>query len=186
MTKLRSPTIDLPEAVQADLVNGARDLDRVHGLTHRFYKYPARFSPTFVRAAINAFTQPGDLVLDNHVGGGTTLVEAIALGRHAVGVDISTLAEFVATVKTTVLSEAELAQLAAWAMELPTVVNIHKSSNELTEYSERGYYKHLSHPDRWRLRKAIEQSLGHALRLTALNKEVPDTARLPMFRAAPV
>ena len=57
------------------------------GLTHGFYKYPARFSPTFVRAAIEACTQPGDLVLDNHVGGGTTLVEALALGRHGVGVD---------------------------------------------------------------------------------------------------
>ena len=38
-----------------------------------------------------------DLVFDNHVGGGTTLVEALALGRDAIGIDISPLAEFLAT-----------------------------------------------------------------------------------------
>jgi DNA modification methylase len=90
----RRAMLDLPESLQATLVAGARDLDPVRGLTHGFYKYPARFSPAFVRAAIEAFTEPGDLVLDNHVGGGTTLVEALALGRHAIGVDISTLAGF--------------------------------------------------------------------------------------------
>ena len=30
-----------------------------------------------MRAAIETFTSPGDLVLDPHVGGGTTLVEAL-------------------------------------------------------------------------------------------------------------
>jgi DNA methylase len=72
------PLLRLSRTVQAALVAGARDNEPVHGLTHGFYKYPARFSPIFARAAIEAFTQPGDLVLDNHVGGGTTLVEALA------------------------------------------------------------------------------------------------------------
>src|SRR2546422_444185 len=36
----------------------------VSGLTHRFYRYPARFSPDFVAHAIDVFTQPGDYVLD--------------------------------------------------------------------------------------------------------------------------
>ena len=83
------------------LIAGARDLDPVRGLTHCFYKYPARFSPAFVRAAIDVFTSPGDVVMDNRVGGGTTAVEAIAAGRHAVRVDISALSEFVSSVKTT-------------------------------------------------------------------------------------
>jgi len=72
----------LPLAAETALVAGARDPQPVRGLTHGFYKYPARFSPSFARAAIEIFTQPGDLVLDNHVGGGTTLVEALALGRR--------------------------------------------------------------------------------------------------------
>ncbi len=105
--------LDLSADAQAALVAAARAPEPVRGLTHGFYKYPARFSPLFVRAAIEAFTRPADFVLDNHVGEGTTLVEALALGRHAVGVDIGALAEFITTVKTTVLAEADLDRLAA-------------------------------------------------------------------------
>lgn len=157
--------LELPSAAQLALVAGARDTTRVRGLTHGFYKYPARFSPSFVRAAIETFTQPADLVLDNHVGGGTTLVEALALGRHAVGVDISALAEFVATVKTTIYSEAELVRLAAWAKRLANVVHMRKSTIHFASYAEMGYYKHLDNSSRWRLRKAIEQGIASATRL---------------------
>src|SRR5215467_6633374 len=72
------PVLQLTNTWQAALIAGARDVLPVRGLTHNFYRYPARFSPAFVRAAIETFTKPGDLVLDNHVGGGTTLVEALA------------------------------------------------------------------------------------------------------------
>jgi hypothetical protein len=147
------------------LVAGARDDAPVRGLTHGFYKYPARFSPAFVRAAIQTFTNPGDLCLDPHVGGGTTLVEALAAGRNAIGVDISALAGFVATVKSTVYSEAELNRLDAWAKRLPHNVDIHKSSVSFDDYADLGYYKHLDHPSRWRLRKAIEQGVASAIRL---------------------
>jgi hypothetical protein len=151
---------------QADLVVAARDAAPVRGLTHGFYKYPARFSPAFAGAAIRAFTEPGDLVLDPHVGGGTTLVEAIAAGRQAVGVDISTLAEFVTGIKCTIFSEAELDALERWADLVAVSIDIHKPSTTLSDYQELGYYKHLGHPSRWRLRKAIEQSLASAIKLT--------------------
>jgi len=83
VTKLPlTPMLRLPLAAETALVAGAHDPQPVRGLTHGFYKYPARFSPSFARAGIEIFTQPGDLVLDNHVGGGTTLVEALALGRR--------------------------------------------------------------------------------------------------------
>jgi hypothetical protein len=159
--------VELSADAQAALIDGARDALPVRGLTHNFYRYPARFSPTFVRAAIETFTTPGDMVLDNHVGGGTTLVEALARGRHAVGVDISPLAEFVATVKTTIYSEAELDRLGAWAARVASAVGIRKSSVYFADYAHLGYYKHLDHSSRWRLRKAIEQGLGSAIRLAS-------------------
>jgi SAM-dependent methyltransferase len=43
--------------------------------------------PAIAAHAVTAYTQPGDLVLDPMCGIGTTLVEAIHLGRHAVGVE---------------------------------------------------------------------------------------------------
>src|SRR5213593_2260764 len=52
---------------------------------HEFYRYPARFSPEFARAVIEAFSVPGDLVLDPFVGGGTAVVEAALRGRRAMG-----------------------------------------------------------------------------------------------------
>src|SRR5258708_20248089 len=109
----------LSDEAQAALVAAARDTAPVRGLTHGFYKYPARFSPVFAGTAIRAFTQPGDLVLDPHVGGGTTLVEAIAAGREAVGVDISTLAEVVSSIKSTVFSKPYLDTPQPQARRLP-------------------------------------------------------------------
>jgi hypothetical protein len=144
------PWLRLATASQEALISGARDANPVSGLTHGFYKYPARFSPTFVRAAIETFTKPGELVLDPHVGGGTTLVEARALGREGIGVDISPLAEFVARVKSTVYSEAELETLSRWASCVPYKIDIHRPSTEFADYAELGYYKHLDHPSRLR------------------------------------
>lgn len=157
--------LELSRREQDALIAAARDSEPVRGLTHGFYKYPARFSPTFARAAIETFTKPGQVVLDPYVGGGTSIVEARALGREAVGVDISQLAEFVARVKCTILSEAELDALEVWAGRLQGVVDIHAPSVKFFKYAGLGYYKHLDHPSRWRLRKGIEQALASAIRL---------------------
>lgn len=96
------------------LTEAAGTKTKVSGLTHCFYRYPARFGDKFVREAISNFSQPGDCVLDPFCGGGTTLVEAMATGRTAVGSDISPLALFVAKAKTTVLSKRQLKRVEEW------------------------------------------------------------------------
>jgi DNA methylase len=153
------------------LVEAARDMSPVAGLTHNFYRYPARFSPKFVRATIEAFSAPGDLVLDPFMGGGTTLVEALALGRHAVGADISSLATFISEAKTTLYSEAELAHLAYWASRVAEQVNVHAKGQLSSAYLEAGYLRYLDGRDTWRLRKAIEQALASATRLAPAKLE---------------
>src|SRR6266436_2261599 len=87
----------------------------VEGLTHNFYRYPARFSPIFARTAIELFTNPGDTVLDPFSGSATSLVESLALGRHAVGADISELAVFLAKAKTLLIGEGGMQRLRKWA-----------------------------------------------------------------------
>mgnify|MGYP001570127261 CR=1 FL=1 len=84
-----------------------RTKDNVQGFTHNYYRYPARFSPKFVREVIELFSKPGDVILDPFVGGGTTLVEAFASNRHSIGFDVSPIAFFVSQAKTTLLSEKE-------------------------------------------------------------------------------
>ena len=183
MTESCRSDIQLASDDEAALIAGARDTAPVSGLTHSFYKYPARFSPAFARAAIRAFTQPGDLVLDNHVGGGTTLVEALALGRHAIGVDVSTLAEFVTSVKTTIFSEAELEALQVWSTRAADAIHARRSTIHFADYAELGYYKHLNDRSRWPLRKAIEQALGAAIRLPTPRLEVIRPLRSPQDRS---
>lgn len=92
--------------------------DPISGNTHNFYRYPARFSPLFVREVIRHYSRPADVVLDPFMGGGTAIVEAIALGRKAIGVDLNTLAHFVATVKTTPLSGYDVDILQKWLADV--------------------------------------------------------------------
>ena len=49
--------------------------------------HPARMLPAIAAHAVASYTQPGDLVLDPMCGIGTTLVEAVHLGRDAIGVE---------------------------------------------------------------------------------------------------
>jgi modification methylase len=50
--------------------------------------HPAKMLPAIARHAIERYSHPGELVLDPMCGIGTTLVEAIHLGRSAIGVEL--------------------------------------------------------------------------------------------------
>jgi DNA modification methylase len=114
--RMPSSKANSPSAETTALIRqAARDQSPVQGTTHRFYRYPARFSPTFARACINAFTQPGDIVLDPYMGGGTTVVEAHLLGRRAIGSDLNSLAVFVARAKVSALSSSDVSAITLWA-----------------------------------------------------------------------
>ncbi|MEG8179365.1 site-specific DNA-methyltransferase [Nocardia terpenica] len=52
--------------------------------------HPAKMLPAIAAHAIAHYTRPGDLVLDPMCGIGTTLVEALHLGRSAIGVEYET------------------------------------------------------------------------------------------------
>lgn len=143
------------------LVDGINYRGVVSGLTHDFYRYPARFSPMFARAAIEAFTEPGDTILDPFAGGATSLVEALALGRNAVGLDISQLAVFLACVKTSLLSRKDIDVILDWASEVTPDLSPQKPVERHLEWLQAGYQENLP----WRFRKVAEQALNSASRL---------------------
>lgn len=63
---------------------------------YRLHKYWSRKPPDLVAARIAAATGRGDLVLDPFCGSGVAPIEAAALGRRALGVDVNPFAIFLA------------------------------------------------------------------------------------------
>ena len=56
------------------------------------------------------------------MGGGTTIVEALALGRRVAGLDINGLSHFVTQVKTTPLSKRDASQLLNWGDRIQSCI----------------------------------------------------------------
>jgi hypothetical protein len=161
-----------------ELQAAIHDQQPVNGLTHSFYRYPARFAPSFARQAILAFTQPGDLVFDPFMGGGTSVVEAVALGRQAVGTDISTLAVFLAQTKATPLSNKQLARLSLWGKRLVPRLNLHTAIARPRRWAN--YQRNINDKRTWPVRKLLELSLR---RLTDLeSNEEQRFARCVLLR----
>jgi hypothetical protein len=109
-------SLDAPAGVPWDLFAAAANS---HGyasaLTHPLYRYPALMSPHLARAVIETMTEPGDLVLDPFSGGGTTAIEALALGRAVICSDLNSLACFVTRAKAWPASLISLRCYERWA-----------------------------------------------------------------------
>ena len=147
------------------LLGGITDLTPVRGSTHTYYRYPARFSPTFARAAIEVLTRPGDLVLDPFAGGGTTLVEAAVAGRRSIGADISALSTFICRVKTTPLSEHDTGKLLAWFERTSKEAKVFSTAPSETLAQRRQQSVQPIGGTAWPIRRVIEAFLTRLYRL---------------------
>ncbi|WP_456452842.1 DNA methyltransferase [Thermococcus sp.] len=56
---------------------------------HRLHPYKGKFIPQLVEYFLRNYFKPVDIVLDPFMGSGTTLVQALEMGIHSIGVDIS-------------------------------------------------------------------------------------------------
>jgi hypothetical protein len=155
---MRGGVIDMDFQSLIDAINFK---GTVTGLTHDFYRYPARFSPLFARTAIELFTKPGDTVLDVFAGSGTSLVESLAAGRNSVGADISELAVFLGRVKTTMVRDEDLNLLLDWARDTVPSLSPRLPVVRHEEWRDAGYQTNLP----WRFRKVAEQALNRTASL---------------------
>jgi len=121
------------------IINYAKFLDTLHsnkkidGLTHNYYKYPARFSPEFAKEIILEFTKENDWVFDTFMGSGTTIVEALANGRYSLGIDINPLSHFITKVKTIPLSQQDEEKILKWAKDINFGLPIKKNKSILDD-----------------------------------------------------
>lgn len=131
----------------------------IAGLTHRFYRYPARFSPAFARACIEAFSEPGQIVLDPYMGGGTTVLEAMVAGRRAIGTDINSLSVFIAKAKSSPPNMREERAISQWVSEIVPQIRCH-DSDPTTGVMDARFPRNMTAPEaRW-LKKTISLCLA--------------------------
>lgn len=67
---------------------------------YNFHPYPTKVPPDIIRALIEHYSSPGDLVFDGFCGTGMTGVAARESGRHAVLNDLSSVATFIGAINT--------------------------------------------------------------------------------------
>lgn len=158
----------LTDDVVERLKCAARDSARISGHTHNFYRYPARFSPKFAGAAIECFSKPGDLVLDPYMGGGTSIVEAIARGRRAVGVDLNTLGAFVARAKLTILTMHEERSLKDWRDNVVPLLTCRIPREDISNWPTDYYGRNLNVPRARYIKKVVSAAIDSIECLTSV------------------
>src|SRR5919199_6213108 len=110
-------------------------------LTHSYHSYSAKYIPQIPRYLSSNLTKKNDLILDNFVGSGTTLVESKVLGRHAIGVDINPLACLVAKVKTTNIQKPDLRKILSTSMSIKDEIlklraSLEHTNNKTSNFDE--------------------------------------------------
>jgi site-specific DNA-methyltransferase (cytosine-N4-specific) len=110
--------LDVLMEIDWSFTDGVAEPHPLHGV----HPYPAKFVPALPRAVVEALTERGDLVVDPFCGSGTALLEALLLGRRAIGGDINPVAIAVARAKTRRLTPNQLLQINAFAKDVQTLV----------------------------------------------------------------
>jgi DNA modification methylase len=99
--------LDVPTPARTESSEAVTGREHVHG----FHAYPARMHPLTASRLVSSFVPEGGVVLDPFCGSGTVLVEAMILGRSAIGTDLNPLAVALSTLKTRPRGERELEEL---------------------------------------------------------------------------
>jgi hypothetical protein len=102
-------------------VRSDEETARAHA--HGFHSYPARLHPLTARRFVEKLSAPRALVLDPFCGSGTVLIESLALGRRAAGVDANPLAIELTWLKTRGATRPEAESLVARAEEVHAVAD---------------------------------------------------------------
>ena len=106
-----APGEDDPALVRLEGIDWDFATARTGYLTHNLHPYPAKFIPQIPNTLIQELSSVGDTVADIFCGSGTTLLEALQLKRHAIGIDANPLAVLISRAKTSPLTAPEFEEL---------------------------------------------------------------------------
>jgi site-specific DNA-methyltransferase (cytosine-N4-specific) len=116
-------------------------------LTHSLHPYPAKYIPQIPRELIRELSEPGETVADIFCGSGTTLVEALLLGRNTVGIDANPLACLISRAKTTRLNSEELRLLVGLSNQAKAMHTRIALASGRTLWNEESFRSSAPRPD---------------------------------------
>jgi 16S rRNA G966 N2-methylase RsmD len=89
-----------------------------HPARYLLHKYWGRKPHNIVAAYVDAYSAPGQVVLDPFCGSGVTPIEAALLGRRSIGIDLNPVATLMAAVTLQPLSRSERANVTSWVYQV--------------------------------------------------------------------
>ena len=167
LTRLRSLNWDFADA-------------KTNYLTHGLHPYPAKFIPQIPNALIQELSSVGDVVCDIFCGSGTTLVEALLLKRHAVGIDANPLACLITRAKTTRVTDEDTGPLQELAVRAGALAEQMGSADGQRSLFSPGELFGAGVPDSDAIRFWFEPAVANELgQIRAWTTELPtDRARV--------
>lgn len=140
-----------------------------HTPIYKMHKYFARRPQNVFASLIQNYSAPNDIIFDPFCGGGVTLVEGAALGRHIVANDINPLAAFISKCEADVVPVGEFMTV---ANEILEEVRAFATPLFLTKRRDTGELV----PVRWYEHAYVIQcpSCGHETDLSNDNKMISD------------
>jgi site-specific DNA-methyltransferase (cytosine-N4-specific) len=152
--------------------------------THGYHPYSAKYIPQIPYRLVSKFTKKNELVLDNFMGSGTTLVESKVLGRNAIGIDVNPLACLISKVKTTTIQKSTLVEISKILILLKEdIINLRGNTVPFNHREKRPTIDNsmsktlLLHPNisKWYHQNVIYELLAIKSRIdTVENKDVKD------------
>ena len=153
--------------------------------THGYHPYSAKYIPQIPYRLVSKFTKKNELVLDNFMGSGTTLVESKLLGRNAIGIDVNPLACLISKVKTTTIQKSTLVEISKILILLKEdIINLRGNTVPFNHREKRPTIDNsmsktllLLHPNisKWYHQNVIYELLAIKSRIdTVENKDVKD------------
>ncbi|WP_048055713.1 DNA methyltransferase [Methanotorris igneus] len=100
---------------------------------HRLHPYKGKFIPQLVEYFLKNYFKPGDIILDPFMGSGTTLVQALEMGIHSIGVDISPFNCLIAEVK---LQNYDIKKLRSTLLDMLNKTLEHIEQRKRKEFDE--------------------------------------------------
>ena len=161
----------LREALASDL--GFHGADGKHS-THGWHPFPAKFPPQLPEFFIRRLTRANEVVLDPMFGSGTTVVEAVRLGRRAIGCDIDPLARLILQAKLSPIDPLAAMRIGKSIVNAASRLFLEERGRLQKDLDERFNAKTRAFVDYWFLQ---QQQLELVALLSGIGSESPEEMR---------